>query len=245
MKFFTLFFIGFFSISVFSQTKTTTKKPAVKPQQIINEDLQKINDSVPALIPQKIDGKYGYINQKGKFIISPQYRFASFFAEDCNLQNSPNLKVRKYGAKDYASVTIDKVDYRIDEKGRRVYVFKKEDLGKCTQEYKQQLYHSYVMNGFYGLIEDARFNNPGDYRQFQIYPQYQYMHVMEGDDVANPLLIVANQNRFGVVDKNNKVVIPFEYSDIKRNFSWKLARMFEVTKDGKTYYFIDVNNKAY
>ena len=68
---------------------------------------------------------------------------------------------------------------------------------------------------------------------------------MEGDDLKNPMSIATKNNQFGVIDVNNKVIIPFEYSDIKRNFSWKLARLFEVTKDGKNYFYIDVNNNAY
>ena len=97
----------------------------------------------------------------------------------------------------------------------------------------------------YGIIEDSKFENPGDYRQYTIYPQYDYLHILEGDDLKNPMIIASHQNKFGVIDVHNKVIIPFEYSDIKRNFSWKLARLFEVTKDGKNYYYIDINNKGY
>lgn len=59
------------------------------------------------------------------------------------------------------------------------------------------------------------------------------------------MIVASKNNKFGVIDVNNKVIIPFEYNDIKRNFSWKLARLFEVTKDGKNYFYIDVNNNAY
>ena len=97
----------------------------------------------------------------------------------------------------------------------------------------------------YGIIEDSKFENPGDYRQYTIYPQYDYLHILEGDDLKNPMIIASHQNKFGVIDVHNKVIIPFEDSDIKRNFSWKLSRLFEVTKDGKNYYYIDINNKGY
>ena len=101
------------------------------------------------------------------------------------------------------------------------------------------------MNYAYGIIEDSKFENPGDYRQFTIYPQYDYLHILEGDDLKNPMIVASKNNKFGVIDVNNKVIIPFEYNDIKRNFSWKIARLFEVTKDGKNYFYIDVNNNAY
>ena len=58
-------------------------------------------------------------------------------------------------------------------------------------------------------------------------------------------MIATKNDKFGIVDLKNNIIIPFEYADIKRNFSWKLARMFEVTKDGQNYYLIDAQNKSY
>nr|WP_315027333.1 WG repeat-containing protein [uncultured Chryseobacterium sp.] len=211
-----------------------------------NPDLVIINKDLPLLIPKKKDEKFGYVNQNGKFIIQPEYHIAVFFYEDCNLLNSPNEKVRKFGTDEYATVEKDMISYRIDQSGKRVYQFKDSDLGKCKfGEYKQQLFQAYVLNGFYGVIEKSTFVNAADYRQYQIYPQYEYLYIMEGDDVADPMIVASNNDKFGVIDVNNKIIIPFEYSNIKRNFSWKLGKMFEVTKDGKNYYYIDANNKTY
>ncbi|MBB4808012.1 hypothetical protein HNP38_003352 [Chryseobacterium defluvii] len=248
------FLLVFISISFFSQTKSVKKTPVKNPPRVIakkkqepkpNPDLIILNKDVPVLIPQKREDKFGYINQKGKFLIQPEYHIAVFFAEDCNLLNSPNEKVRKFGTKEYATVEKDMISYRINQAGKRVYEYKTDDLGKCKSEFKQQQYQAYVLNGFYGIIEKAKFVNAADYRDYHIYPQYHYLHIMEGDDVSNPMIVASYNDRFGVIDVNNKVVIPFEYSNIKRNFSWKLGRMFEVTKDGTNYYYIDANNKAY
>ena len=205
----------------------------------------KLNDSIPTHIPSKIDGKFGFVDQYGKMIIAPIYSNVGFFTEDCNLLHSKNSKVRKFGSSDYASVRLGEMDFRINKSGKRVYYFNDSDLGKCNSEFKTQLFHAYIMNQAYGIIEDSKFENPGDYRQFTIYPQYDYLHIMEGDDLKNPMIIASKNNKFGIIDVNNKVIVPFEYSDIKRNYSWKLARLFEVTKDGKNYYYIDVNQKAY
>lgn len=249
-----VFFSIFLSISVFSQSKSVKKLPiktisktSVKKahQPKVNPDLVVINEDIPVLIPKKKDDKFGYINQKGKFIISPEYHIAVFFAEDCNLLNSPNVKIRKFGRKEYATVEKEMISYRVNQWGKRVYEYKDADLGKCKSEFKQQLFHAYILNGFYGIIEDARFKNPSDYKDYQIYPQYQYLHILEGDDLTNPMIIASHNDRFGIIDVQNKIIIPFEYVDIKRNFSWKLGKMFEVTKDGKNYYYIDANNKAY
>ncbi|CAM2778531.1 WG repeat-containing protein [Chryseobacterium flavum] len=246
----------FISISVFSQAKSV-KKISVKNVSKTNVrkkasaakpdlDLPVINKDLPVLIPKKEGDKFGYVNQNGKFIIHPEYHIAVFFYEDCNLLNSPNEKIRKFGTSDYATVEKDMISYRIDKYGKRVYQFKDSDFGQCKfEEYKQQRFQAYILNGFYGIIEKATFVNAADYRQYQIYPQYQYLYIMEGDDVENPMIVASHNDKFGVIDVNNKVVVPFEYSNIKRNFSWKLGKMFEVTKDGKNYYYIDANNKTY
>lgn len=239
------------SVLAMAQTRTPVKKKSVSAKKTIAKvvkpvlDTTKINDSVAVMFPIKKDGKFGFQNQKGKILIKPEYSNAGFFTEDCNLLNSPNEKVKKYGSKEYASVRLNNVDYRIDRYGKRVYKFVEADLGKCTPEYKKQLFHAYVLNGFYGIIEDAKFVNEADYRQYQIYPQYQYLHILEGDDFKNPMIVAAYNDRFGIIDINNKVIVPFEYSDIKRNFSWKLGRLFEVTKDGVNYFYVDVNNHVY
>ena len=236
------FVLMVFSLFVFAQKKTIIKKPLpVKP----NPDLIKINDSVAALIPYKKEGKSGFMNQKGKIIIPPIYSNVGFFTEDCNLTNSPNKNVQKFGAKAYASVRLNNEDYRIDSSGKRVYHFKPEDLGQCTSEFKKQLFHAYIMGKYYGIIEDSRFHNAADYRDFTIYPQYDYLFILEGDDLKNPMIIAIRDNKFGIIDVNTNVIIPFEYEDIKRNYSWKLGRLFEVTKDGNTYFYIDSDNKAY
>ena len=247
----TLLFLSF-SMMLFTQTKTVTKKTAVKKNIVkkpttpkINLDLVKINDSIPALIPFKKEGKAGFINQKGKVIIAPVYSNVGFFTQDCNLLNSANTAVRKFGSKNYASVRLNGEDFRIDQAGKRVYRFKDEDLAKCPSEFKAQLFHAYIMNEYYGIIEDSKFQDASDYRQFSIYPQFDYLYILEGDDLKNPMIIAVKNDRFGIIDTTGKIVIPFEYADIKRNFSWKLGRLFEVTKDGENYFFIDTDNKSY
>ncbi len=211
----------------------------------IKKEIKYNNDSIPSLIPQKRNGKFGFVNRKGKMLIQPEYSNVGFFTEDCSLLNSPNEKARPFGTAEYASVRRNGVDFRIDKTGKRVYQFKDSDLGKCPFEFKKQKFYAYVKNGFYGIIEESNFYNPEDYRQYKIYPQYHYLHVMEGDDLDNPLIIASYNDLFGVIDTNNSIIIPFEYQDIKRNYSWKLARLFEVTKDGKNYFFIDVRNNRY
>lgn len=238
-------FLLIFSLVISAQKKQPPKKSTNTKKALTDLDLKKINDSIPALIPYKKGGKSGFINQKGKVIIEPIYSNVGFFTEDCNLTNSANTKIQKFGSKEYASVRLNDEDYRIDQTGKRVYQFKDEDLGICPSEYKAQLFHAYIFNKAYGIIEDSKFENPEDYRQFTIYPQFDYLHILEGDDLKNPMIIAVRDDKFGIIDVNQQIIIPFEYEDIKRNYSWKLGRLFEVSKDGKNYFYVDFFNKAY
>lgn len=220
-KLFSLFFIGFFA-AAFTQMK---------------------DDSLPSLIPQKINQISGYINQQGKVVITPEYHIAMFFSEDCNLLNSPNKNVRIFGSADYATVEKNQISYRINKKGNRVYQYKNADLGKCSQPYEMHRYKAFTLNGAYGLVSKDSIDL-GGYKDFDIYPQYQMLYVLESDR-ENPMIIAVRNNKFGIVDKQNKIIIPFVYNDIKMNLSWRTANLFEVSKDGKNYFYVDKNNKAY
>ncbi|WP_435522822.1 WG repeat-containing protein [Chryseobacterium indoltheticum] len=78
-----------------------------------------VNEELPLLIPQKKNGKSGFVNQKGKFVIQPEYDLVMFFGEDCNLLNSPNEKIRKFGSVDFATVEKDKITFRINKSGKK------------------------------------------------------------------------------------------------------------------------------
>lgn len=247
------FIFIFLSASLFSQTKNlknnqllnkkNTSKPSFK--TFSESNLIAINENIPLLIPQKKNDNFGYVNQKGKTIIAPQYHIAMFFAEDCNLLNSPNPKAKKFGTAKFATVEKNNIAYRIDMTGKKVYQYNDADLGKCNMEFKKQLFHAYILNGLYGVIEDSKFSNTADRSHFKIYPKYDYLHILEGEDLSNPMIVASQKDKFGVIDVNNNIIIPFEYADIKRNYSWKLGKMFEVTKDDINYYYIDSNNKSY
>lgn len=203
----------------------------------------KSQDSIATLIPQKKQGKYGFITRHKQLAIPHIYSNVGFFTEDCQLLNSPNPEIRKFGSKAYASVRFQGNDYRIDKQGNRVYQFKNIDKGKCLlEEYKPQKFFAYVQNGLYGVV--SRSSSTGK-REYIIYPEYEYLHIMEGNDLNQPMIIAVRNGKFGVINIKNEIVIPFIYQDIKRNFSWKLARLFEVTKDNKNYYYVDVSNVAY
>lgn len=198
---------------------------------------------IPDLIPKSINKKTGYIDQKGNVIIEPQYHIAMFFAEDCNLLNSPKENLRQFGSADFATVEKNQISYRIDRKGKRVYWYKKEDLGKCVSPYESPKYKAFVMNGFYGLVSKGSVDYK-NYKDFEIYPQYQMLYVLDSDK-ENPMIVAVLDNKFGVINKNNQIVIPFIYEDIKTNLSWKTANLFEVSKDGNEYFYINKNNHAY
>lgn len=241
-------FLGLLSFTfLIAQKKQVDKKrPVKKVRTTFNpKDYEKINDSLPILLLKRENGKLGFVNQKGKVIVPFQYDFGNFFAEDCNLLHSPNLIVRKYGSADYASVTQGQHDFRIDKTGKRVYQFKKEDFGACTPVLQEPKYYAYTYRGFWGLVDDKNFASPENAPSFTIYPQYQYLYVLAGNNPENPMIIASKNNKLGIINIHNQIIIPFEYEDIKRNFSWKLGHMFEVSRDGINYYFVDQKNTTY
>ncbi|MBS1548511.1 MAG: WG repeat-containing protein [Bacteroidetes bacterium] len=203
------------------------------------------NFPVATLIPFHLKGKYGFKTPEGTIAIPPQYNNVCFFAEDCRLMNANNEDVKIFGSSDYASVQENGKDYRIDRKGKKVYQYNDADLGKCTNNYVKQKYLVYKYHNQFGLIEYEQYTEDEEKQLFKIHPQYEFIHVLEGKNIDAPLLIASKNNRFGVIDTNNQIIIPFEYVDIKRNYSWKLGHLFEVSKDGNRFYFINVNNKAY
>lgn len=235
MKFYYLFFC-FIPLCFFSQNSAEENLSV-----IISNGTSNKSKVIADLIPKKSKGLYGFINQNSKMMIPPKYTNVGFFTEDCTLLNSPKAAVKKFGSADYASAIRNGKEVRIDKNGRTVYEVKKADLGKCTHAFVKQKYYGFSENGVFGIK-----NSENHYKNsIQILPQYQLVHIMEGDDLENPMIIVVKNDLFGIVDKNNNVIVPIIYSDIKRNFSWKLAGLFEVTKDGKNYFYVDVKNNRY
>lgn len=106
------------------------------------------------------------------------------------------------------------------------------------------VYETYERNGKYGLAlrnytGDSRFTN------VIILSSYQYLYILEGRDVHQPMIIAVQNDKFGIITKDNQVVIPFEYEDIKKNMSWKEAHLFEVSKNGRNYFFLDKEGNSY
>ena len=199
---------------------------------------KKILYDTPELIPKKLNGKFGYVNKKGKFVIQPKFYIALFYSDDCKLLNSSNPNVKQYGTEDYATVEKNQISYRIDKEGNEVYQYKDSDLGKCGNSYQKPKFQVYKRGGVSGLV-DANTTN------FRIVPQYEFLHVLESEEREYPMIVAVSGGKFGVIDINNQTIVPFEYEDIKRNFSWKIGRMFEVTKDGKNYYYVDAAHNKY
>ena len=70
------------------------------------------------------------------------------------------------------------------------------------------------------------------------------LYVLDGN-IEDPMIIAVRENKFGIINKKNQIVIPFEYEDIKTNLSWKTASLFQVSKNGRDYFYVDKNNQAY
>ena len=237
----------FAQVTLFSNNaeKNTTMMKTNLTTSYGDANLEKTSSYSTSLIPFQQKGKFGFKNQNGKIIIPTNFSNVNFFAEDCRILNSPNEKIRDFGNSDYALVEQGGKDYRIDKTGKIVYKYNDEEMGKCPNNFQQQKYLAYTKNHLFGLIDREKYTEDESLQEFLISPKYEMIHVMEGNDLKYPMLIAAKGNKFGVIDIHDNIIIPFEFTDIKRNFSWKLANLFEATKDGRNYFYIDNQNKIY
>ncbi|NAW51986.1 WG repeat-containing protein [Elizabethkingia argentiflava] len=200
---------------------------------------------IPELIPFFKNGKFGYINIFRKVVIPQKFDLALFFKEDCNLLQAADHRLRKFGSMDYATVEINGVAYRINREGKIVYRYRAYDLGRCITEVQIPAYITYEdMTGHYGLAKKDGLGL-ADTSQVYIPAQYQYLYVMDSEDIDDPMIIAIRNNKYGVIDKHNNIVIDFKYEDIKKNLSWKEAHLFEVSKDGRRYFFMDKRSNIY
>ena len=225
-----------------NKDNSLTEKPSltnINPKNQIYTDTE-----LPLLIPKKNLQKFGYISRNKKIVIPYEYDLATFFAEDCNLLGSSNFNARKFGTKEYATVEKNQIAYRINTKGQKVYKYKNSDLGKCSGSFTKPLFYVYKKDGYYGILREGSLDEESS-KKIKIEAKYDYLFILEGNDPSNPMIVACKNDKFGILDVNGNIIIPFEYNDIKRNYSWKLGKMFEVTKDDIDFYYIDIYNNSY
>lgn len=194
------------------------------------------------LIPVEIEGKWGYINEKGKLVINPQFKSAYLFSDGLALVASSDNKIGyidKSGryvinpvyragtnfSEGYAFVTpVNGFPTCIDKKGEIKFILKQAE---SVENFSEGL-AVVCVNKKYGYVDKEG--------NIVISPQFDFADSFsEGLAVAGRYKGIDTYERScGYIDKTGTFVISqqFEYA---KNFSGGLAAV----TDGKKYGYIN------
>ena len=161
------------------------------------------------------NNKYGICNSDGDFIIEPQYDDITYNSNDYFVMMKDNAPEYLFNTENIIKgVTID----------NREPIEIQEGLATI-------LYYNYKRGDLWGLL-----NRNG---RSIIIPQYdnplEKLTFILPDSIT--YLIACKDNRYGIIDLNNKTIIPFLYENIKPTY---LFNIIELSSDsGKQLYDMD------
>lgn len=138
------------------------------------------------------DGKKGFINRNGKFVISPQYEFALSFSEGLAAIQKNN----KWGY--------------IDKKGREII--------KPVYDYAESFQNGMAIVGltYNNRERDYRFGIVNNKGKEVVKPQYDYAR-----GYSENLAAVGKDGKCGYVDKTGKIVIKMQYDNTDSFYNGK------------------------
>ena len=181
-------------LNVFSKPDETNTNNNSSGVSGVSEKQQSLDDNISISdipIPVKKDGKYGYIDSKGSFVIEPQYKSASDFNG-----NYAQVSKKEEGKKGTQYYVIDKKG-NVKLSASSVY-----DL---DYEYDYDLWvvnHTLYDNSLNKLSAD------------DISVQYSYGYY--GYFVWND----ENSKKAGIIDKNGKITYSYEFKDGESKFTF-------------------------
>lgn len=168
----------------------------------------------------KQNGKYGVINIKGVTIVNPIY-------DEINSDKyyEEQLEYKKSG---YIVKKTTDEGYRygyVDYKGKQIIDTKYNDLYRITDINNENVYLICAQNGQYGLVRNKKkiINN-------------EYQSLTYND--SNNTITALKGKRYGVININGKVIVPFEYKQIDTTGEY----IYAVAEDNTTKIF-DANGK--
>lgn len=165
---------------------------------------------------------YGFIDHKGNIVIEPKYERAGDFHDGIVIVGnkvSDNLinyfaidtkgnELFKFSSGDYDNyghfsegflpVTSDEQIYLLDKQGNKGIQVGKNDLFA--------FYRTVVKNGMIIYFDGTSYGIKNTKGEVMIRPKYDNLTVMK-----NGYFIAEKQDLFGIIDKDDKVVIPFEH----------------------------------
>ena len=180
--------------------------------ELTDSDCDSISSFREGLAYFSVDGLYGYMNKSGEIVINPDYEDAGYFYEGL-------AKVMKGGhfgliGKDGRKVLAPEYsDIRVCEMS---IIARKDDTICCFSKEGEEIF-----SGSWDNVrenEDAFCIEKDDKkgladRRGRIILEPEYMEVVKIP--GKELIIVKNENeKYGVIDYDGQVRVPFDYSDI-------------------------------
>lgn len=196
------------------------------------------------LIPVQIDEKWGYIDQKGKIIINPQFSEASLFSDDLALVVSSDEKVGyidKKGRYVINPIYHSGTDFKeglafitpengfptcIDKNGDVKFILKKAEMAGNFSEGLALV----KVNQKYGFVDKEG--------NISISPQFDYAEPFS-EGLALVVIDKSDENstkKYGFIDRSGNLVIPTQFVD-----ALSFSNNFAAVTDGEKYGFINKN----
>ena len=200
------------------------------------------------------DGKKGYINEKGEIIISPDYDSATSFSKDgiAVVGKEVSEVTSKYSA--------------IDVKGEKLFSFSSSEykaygsfingylpvkkvndevvlLDKAGNKYLNLGKWDSYIPGWLGFNDGVIVFKSGEAyglknEKGEIVIRAKYDELVPCPQVDNKYYLAKKQDKYGIVDKNDNVIVPFDYTILTY-----INKDILIAGDGKNFSFMDQNLK--
>ena len=183
---------------------------------VFSQELKlKTCETTPEIIPFLKNGKTGYCDKNGNILIEPKFDYAGTFSFDFQLYISKNAK--EFGTKEYATVVLSGKEHRIDKAGNVVLNF--DDVvyteSSCCPEIIRE--NKIITTEEKGKKTYSVVNNEVVIIKPNLYDLIEYIYLI---DTNSDYFLVKKNNKFGVVNKQNEVLIPIQFSSLQNmNYS--------------------------
>jgi hypothetical protein len=202
-------------------------------QIIIPIEFKKITEDLNLILVETENDKYGLYNLEGEKVLEPFYDL--IVASDAGFITSPKsilaLKDNKYSLVDNGlniHFRNDIIDF---------YYLLDNNLLKSSPKL-------FARNSYLALKNST--NKVGVYNELEnklIIPfKYDNINQIFQYSLDEAYFLVQFDGLFGIIDSNNKIIIPIQYQDLNMNNFCNFDNCFIASKNGK-YGIIDINNK--
>ena len=183
---------------------------------VFSQELKlKTCETTPEIIPFLKNGKTGYCDKNGNILIEPKFDYAGTFSFQFELDISNNAK--EFATKEYATVVLSGKEHRIDKTGNIVLNFDDVDFrdSSCCPEVIRE--NKIIITEEKGKKTYSVVNNGLVVIKPNSYDLIKYIYLIDNN---SDYFLVEKNNKFGVINKQNEILIPIQFSSLQNmNYS--------------------------